>query len=191
MKRLSILAAALLCLTPLAASSSSKFFRHHSSQARQAVGTYGLVAKGSEHIVFLANNKCFEPVNDIDAQKIDTWIIGESVRILKKKKGHRYILANLTTGETATVRVYPTLKKVIGTFPLIAKGSYNKILLGNNIFYRPAGDINEEKADDWHINDSIEVIKAKRHHYLLVNHNNGRFLMTKIADVNSSSASSI
>ena len=201
MKQFTIFTAALICFTPFASlpANSSLSLRHefsshrlhHSSQERKAIGDFKLRAKGEENTLFLDNNKAYEPLGSVNEQIAGTWSLFDTIRVLKVKKSRRYLLANRRTGETIEARIRPRLKKkAIGDFSLIAKGQDQKVLLGNNIFYRPSGEINEEKLSDWNVGDVVRVLKAKKHHYLLVNLTLGELVLVKIFDINSTSSSS-
>ncbi|MBS0655524.1 MAG: hypothetical protein JSR46_07100, partial [Verrucomicrobia bacterium] len=82
MKYLAVFAAAIACLTPFAAHSSSSSTK--SSRGRKAIGTFTLAATGKGNAVFLSNNKSYKPVDDVAAQIIGSWSLADTVRVLKK-----------------------------------------------------------------------------------------------------------
>lgn len=68
-----------------------------------------------------------------------------------------------------------------GDFLMIGTGAKNSILLGNNYFYEPAHKHDEEKTQDWQINDPIRVLQTKdKNRFILVNRRTGESMKASI-----------
>lgn len=192
MKRFTILTIVLLSVTSLihlsagSAQFSSSMFEH-SSEARKEVGNFPLLSKGLEGNLFLANNRLYKPTDHYGRSLLKHWVIGDIIRVLKTHKHRHYVLANISTGEMFEVKKAILVKKVSGDFPILARVADKKLLLANNVSYKPAGSEDREIARTWQLSDPVRVLKIKgTYRRVLFNLNNHTLIEAYVSDIDSS-----
>jgi len=69
------------------------------------VGTFGMLGIGRDNSILLSNNVYYKPTRKESARLLRRWQLNDQIRVLKVKD-HRYVLANLDTGDAIKTRVY-------------------------------------------------------------------------------------
>lgn len=165
--------------------SSSMF--EHSSEAQKEVGDFSLFAKGLYHNLLLGNNKFYQPVRLLDQLTANQWQISDTIRVIRTRKRHHYMLANLTTGGMVEAKIAYKVKNFIGDFAILARVENRNFLFGNNVFYKPVGSISRGIASSWDLFDRVRIFRIKhRHRRIAVNVTKREVIEVYVSNIESS-----
>ncbi len=69
------------------------------------VGTFDLLGIGRDNSIFLSNNIYYKPTRKESARILKRWQLNDKIRVVAYEH-HRYVLANLDTGDAIKTKIY-------------------------------------------------------------------------------------
>ncbi len=120
MKRAALCLGAIVCISQLAglsareirtpgdpsSVSSTKAPKVKSVDSRgKKHGDFLMLATGKHHSIILNNNVMYEPAHKHDAKVSQNWQQGNVIRVLRTSDKKRFILMNITTGQSMKAKI--------------------------------------------------------------------------------------
>ncbi len=66
---------------------------------------FAMLGTGAKNSIVLSNNIFYEPAHDHDAKISNTWAQGNIIRVYGTDAKNRYLLLNLSTGQTIKAKI--------------------------------------------------------------------------------------